>query len=103
MIKALSGIKEGDRTAWDNSVIVYTSDNGETHHSNKRRWPIVVLGNAGGKLKADGRFRAYPMSGSARALTHLYATVAVALDVPGGETFGKGGVETTHGPLSELL
>jgi hypothetical protein len=103
-IEVLSRIKEGDGTAWDNTVFVYLSENGDAHHAERRRWPIVVGGIAGGKLKADGRFLKYPRKPARgyRSLADLYVTLATALGVP-ATGFGKGGLEPTQGPLSELL
>ena len=53
MVEALSAVKVGDRTLFDDTVIVYMSDNAEAHHSNKDRWPMAIVGNAGGKLKKN--------------------------------------------------
>jgi hypothetical protein len=100
MIEAWSKIKEGDRTVWDNTVIVLTSDNGEHHHSNKQRWPVVVIGNAGGKLKADGRYIRYARG--AHALADLFSSIGVAA---GAQTpkFGEGGREQVKGPIPGLM
>jgi hypothetical protein len=104
MADALAGIKEGDRTALDSSVLLYMSDNGGEHHSKHNRYPLVLLGNAGGKLKVDGRFIRYPAKGQkgSRSLADLYCTLATACGVP-TESFGKGGNEPVQGPLSEIL
>ena len=50
--KKLESIPEGNGTMPDNTVIVYLSDGAEGHHSRTWEWPFVMLGNAGGKLKA---------------------------------------------------
>jgi hypothetical protein len=104
MISTLSAIKEGDKTIFDNTVMLYTSDNAEAHHSSKRRWPLVILGNAGGKLKADGRFIRYPQKGTAgaRSMADLFCSLSTACGVP-NDSFGKGGVEVVKGPLPELM
>ncbi|MDB4653220.1 hypothetical protein OAE39_03000, partial [Akkermansiaceae bacterium] len=52
---ALKAMPEGNGTMLDNTVIVYTSDNGETHHSSGVNYPIVILGNLGGRLQS-GRY-----------------------------------------------
>jgi hypothetical protein len=95
----LSQIQEGDGTAFDNSVMVYMSDNGEAHHSEKRRWPFFVLGNAGGKLNADGRFIRY--APGKNSLADFYLTLSAALGVEAGD-FAKGATAKVTGPLSEL-
>lgn len=110
MVGALQRVKEGDKTAFDNSVILYTSDNGGgkalTHHTDKKRWPMVIVGNAGGKLKADGRFIRLPAKGSAgwRSLADMYNTIATAVGVP-SEKFGsgEGAIEPVTGPIASLL
>jgi len=99
------------KTLYDNSLSVFGSDNGEQHHAGHHRFPLVLIGNAGGGIKADGRFLRYPAKGSngSRALGDLYSSIAVGLGVPArpmGEVqpneFGTGGHETTMGPLAEL-
>jgi hypothetical protein len=107
---SLAAIKEGDKTAFDNSVLVYTNDNGEGHHSEKARWPVVVIGDAGGKLKSDGRFLRYavpPVDRSkqptpAASLADFWCSIATAMDAP-TSTFGKGGREPVKGPLPEIM
>ena len=59
LAKKLESVPEGDGTMLDNTVIVYVSDGAEGHHSRCWEWPMVVLGNAGGKLKT-GRYVDYP-------------------------------------------
>jgi hypothetical protein len=39
MADALSMVKEGDKTMFDNSVMLYTSDNGEQHHAGHEPGP----------------------------------------------------------------
>lgn len=98
MAEAWSAAREGDRTVFDNTTIVFTSDNAAEHHSVHSRWPLVVLGNAGGVLKADGRFVRY----QGRALGDFFSTLAHAAGAP-TDTFGMGGPEQIKGPLSEIM
>lgn len=104
MADALAGLREGDRTALDGSVFLYMSDNGGEHHSKHNRYPLFLLGNAGGKLRTEGRFLRYPAKGQkgARSLADLFCTLATACGVP-TDSFGKGGNEPVQGPLSEIL
>lgn len=101
MIEVWSGVKAGGRSLFDDTVILITSDNGEQHHSKKDRWPVALVGNAGGALRADGRFLRYAPGGS-RALVDLFSSVATAVGAP-TDDFGKGGVEEVRGPLPELM
>ncbi len=103
-LDVLSTIKEGDGTAADNTVCIYLSENGDAHHAERKRCNVVVVGNAGGKLRADGRFISYPAKPTKgyRSLADLYCTIATAMGVP-TDSFGKGGLETVQGPMAELL
>jgi hypothetical protein len=97
-IRTLSGVKVGDKSLFDQTVMLFMSENGDDHHSRKQRYPLLLIGNAGGKLKVDGRFLHY----SGRALADLFSTMATALGRP-TDDFGKGGNAPTMGPLAEIL
>ncbi len=75
LMKKLEGIKEGNGTMLDNTVIVYLSDAAESHHSRCWEWPMVVIGNMGGKLKS-GRYLDYPGYGfkGHRTISNMYVT-----------------------------
>ncbi|MDX2053528.1 MAG: DUF1552 domain-containing protein [Polyangiaceae bacterium] len=100
------------KNLYDNSLTVFGSDNGEQHHAGHHRWPLVLVGNAGGGIKADGRFLRWPAKGSngSKALADLYSSLAVGFGLgprPMGEVqpneFGKGGHEPINGPLPEIM
>jgi hypothetical protein len=91
----------------DNTLIVYLSDAAEAHHSRALEWPVVLVGNLGGKLRA-GRYVEYPYWGLAGHKTtgNLYTTLLAAI----GERRGYFGVVDPllkhldlQGPLPELL
>lgn len=104
MADALSAVPEGNGNMFDNSVMLYMSDNGESHHAQYHRWPLVLLGNGGGQLRTDGRFLRYPMKGAAggRSTADLFCSIATACGVP-TDSFGKGGNEIVSGPLNEVM
>jgi hypothetical protein len=114
MLGKLDGIKEGDQTILESAVAMFTSDNAEQHHARGWRWPLVLVGEGGGKLKTGGRYVRYPTRGKTaqsvptgarsdqRALGDLFSTLAVVFDTP-GTSWGKDGLEATRGPLTELL
>ncbi len=107
LAKKLEAIPEGDGTMLDNTVIVYLSDGAEGHHSRCWDWPMVVLGDIGGKLKT-GRYIDYPAYGHMghRTIANMYVTL---LQLAGSNrtSFGQPdpGLKDfdQHGPLAELF
>jgi len=107
LAKKLQAVPEGDGTMLDNTVIVYLSDGAEGHHSRCWEWPMVVLGDLGGKLKT-GRYLDYPGYGHAghRTTANMYVTL---LQLAGSDATSFGMADPglkdfdQHGPLSELL
>lgn len=107
LMQKLEKVKEGNGTMLDNTVIVYLSDGAESHHSRCWEWPMVVIGDLGGKLKS-GRYIDYPGYGQKghRTTANMYVTLLQLAGVqrdsfgmadPGLKDFDQ------HGPLSELL
>ncbi|MFM9961916.1 MAG: DUF1552 domain-containing protein [Planctomycetaceae bacterium] len=107
LVKKLEAVPEGDGTMLDNTVIVYLSDGAESHHSRCWEWPMVVMGNMGGKLKT-GRYVDYPGYGHKghRTTANMYVTL---LQLAGSQRTSFGmpdpGLKDLdqHGPLEELL
>jgi hypothetical protein len=101
-------VKEGDGTVLDNTLIVYMSDFGDKHHPSYLQWPVVLIGNLGGKLKTNGRLLEYPAYGNAghRSLGTFYTSLLHAVGDQ-REVFGNVDLaidkDATHGPLSEIL
>ena len=107
-IKQLEAIPEGDGTMFDNTTIVYLSDAAEGHHSRCWEWPFVVIGNAGGRLKVDGRCMMFPDYGSDghKTINNLYCTFLHAAG-RSVDQFGQSDQMLRDldlsGPLSELM
>jgi len=109
MARRLDAVPEGDGTMLDNTLIVYLSDNSNLHHSTGVEWPILVLGDLGGRLRAGGRYLAWPRYGRKghRTIGNWLTTVCHAAGQP-VEHFGQadlalpGDIEQL-GPLPELL
>lgn len=80
----LQSVPEGSGTMLDNTLIVYLSDSGEAHHPSLYEWPVVLIGNLGGKLKTDGRYLQFPAYGTNRHRTtaNLYCTLLHAVGRP---------------------
>lgn len=110
MAKSLSQIPEGDGNMLDNTLIVYLSDNSDKHHSSATEWPMIALGNIGGKLNSKGRYLAYPRYGAANHkqtignwLTTICHLAGIDKDHFGQPDFAIGKLDMQKGPLSELL
>jgi hypothetical protein len=103
-IDTLQKVQVGNTTLWDQSLMLLTSENAEAHHADHMRWPLLLVGNAGGKIKADGRYIRFPVKGTAgaRSLADLYCSMATGLGVP-TNTFGMGGNEPVKGPLETIM
>lgn len=107
LMKKLEAVPEGNGTMLDNTLIVYLSDAAEGHHSRCWEWPMVLIGNLGGKLKA-GRYVEYPYWGKKghKTIGNLYTTLLHAV----GERQQHFGIQDPmlkgldlNGPLPELL
>lgn len=53
LCRSLDGAPDGAGTALDNSLVVWANENGTGYHT-MRELPVVLLGRAGGQLKARG-------------------------------------------------
>ena len=108
LAKKLEAVKEGDGTMLDNTLIVYLSDSGEDHHPTLHEWPVILLGNLGGKLKTEGRYLQFPhyASKNHRTMASLYCTLLHAAGKP-RDKFGVNdpGIKEANqsGVLGELL
>jgi hypothetical protein len=108
LAKKLENVNEGDGTMLDNTVIVYLSDSGDGHHPQLREWPVVLLGDLGGKLNTRGRYLQFPAYGtkSHRTMANLYCTLLHAVGKP-RDKFGVAdpGLKDADqtGVVSELL
>jgi hypothetical protein len=105
----LASVPEGDGTMLDNTVIVYLSENAEGHHSSCYEWPVVMLGDLGGRLKSGDRYLCFPKYGlkGHRTMSNLFTTFLHAV----GDRRSRFGMKDTvldgaieqDGPLAELL
>lgn len=106
MVKDLSAAMEGDKSVFANTVVFWASDGGANHHSERDRWPIVVVGNAGGALRSDGRYLTYPYpwqpNTRQRSATEFFWTIAKAVGFP-TTTFAANGFDSPKAVLSEIL
>ncbi len=104
----LAAIKEGNGTLLDNTVIVWLSDSAEEHHGMGEQWPMIVVGDLGGRLKTAGRYLQYPRykQPGNRTTANLYMSFLHAVGDK-RETFGDPDKALadfdTRGPLAEIL
>jgi hypothetical protein len=104
----LQSVREGAGTVLDNTLIVYLSDSGESHHPNLKEWPVVLLGTWAGKLKAGGRCLEFPKYQTVghRTTASLYLSLLAAAGKPresfGVKDLGLRDVDVS-GPLLQLL
>ncbi|MBA4067994.1 MAG: hypothetical protein C0501_30680 [Isosphaera sp.] len=106
VVKALEAVPEGKGTMMDNTVIVYTSDMAESQHSTGNRWPFLLIGDLGGRLRT-GRYVHYPLEPhkTSRTVNALYATLLHAAGAPRDRFNLAGSLKDLDrpGPLPELL
>ncbi|QDU92267.1 DUF1552 domain-containing protein [Lignipirellula cremea] len=113
LAKRLDVVPEGDGTMLDNTLIVWMSDSGEAHHGFCGEWPLVLVGNLGGRLKTAGRFLQYPayqqhadQIPGHRTIANLYLALLHAVGDK-REQFGEPDLNLKgadqSGPLAEIL
>jgi hypothetical protein len=77
LMEELESVPEGSGTMMDNTLIVYTSNNADSQHTNGATWPVMLLGNCNGAFKT-GRFT--QLDGT-RPINALYASILQASGV----------------------
>ena len=56
IVRRLKDVPEGSGTMFDNTMLLYFPDNGETHHGTGVEWPYLVLSGRNAKLNIAGRY-----------------------------------------------
>jgi hypothetical protein len=82
-LEKLRGIKEGDKTLLDNSMILFTSDLRDGNRHSPRNLPIVLAGKGGGKIKTGQNITFEKET----PLANLYLTMLNVLNIE-QEKFG---------------
>ena len=77
IITRLKAVPEADGNMFDNTMLFYFADNGETHHSNGSEWPFLVFSGRNAKLNIAGRYIRLPKHGEEghKTLGNLYTTI----------------------------
>ena len=110
LVRRLKSVPEGDGTMFDNTMLFYFPDGGETHHSHGTEYPFVVLAGANTKVDLRRRYIRLPDYGQPghKTLGNWFTTLlnAYGNDV---EHFGaldvglnKFGIDQ-RGPIREFL
>lgn len=60
IVEGLEAVPEGDGTMFDNTMILYFPENGETHHSHGTEAPFVVMSGRNCNLDMAGRYIRLP-------------------------------------------
>ena len=77
IITRLKEVPEADGNMFDNTMLFYFPDNGETHHSTGIEWPFVVFSGRNAKLDIAGRYIRLPHYGEEghQTLGNWYTTL----------------------------
>ena len=108
LCRKLRAVREGNGTMLDNTLIVYLSDSGDGHHPSLYEWPVVLIGNLGGRLRTSGRYLQFPryQARGHRTMANLYLTLLHAAGRP-RDRFGVADTGLREidqsGVVSELL
>ncbi|CAN5600134.1 DUF1552 domain-containing protein [soil metagenome] len=84
IVSRLKSVPEGDGTMFDNTMIFYFPDNGETHHSQGTEFPFIVLSGSHCKLDIKRRYIRLPNYGQPghKTLGNWYTTLLNAYGNP---------------------
>lgn len=84
MVKRLKSVPEGEGSMFDNTVLLYFPDNGETHHSHGTEWPFIVMAGNNVRLDVSGKYIRLPFYGEHghKTLGNWYTTILNAYGNP---------------------
>jgi hypothetical protein len=84
IVSRLKSVPEADGNMFDNTMLFYFPDNGETHHSSGVEWPFLVLSGRNCKLNIAGKYIRLPKWGDEghKTLGNWYTTLLNAYGNP---------------------
>lgn len=84
IVSRLKGVPEGNGTMFDNTMLFYFPDNGETHHSHGTEFPFIVMAGRNAKVKIAGQYIRLPNYGQKdhATLGNWYTTILNAYGNP---------------------
>ena len=95
LVQTLDGIREGDSTLLDRTVVFGCTDHGEARMHSMKRLPVLTAGSGGGRLRTG-----YHVAAEGDAATRVGFTVPHAIGVGSGN-WGTESNEVSR-PFSEL-
>lgn len=110
IVSRLKNVPEDGGSMFDNTLLLYFPDNGETHHSNGAEWPFIALAGSNCRLDIAGKYIRLPGYGQEghKTLGNWYTTILNAYGNPiehYGDLdtgLGKYGIDQT-GPIRQFL
>lgn len=107
IVKRLKSVPENGGTMFDNTMICYFPDGGETHHAKGTEFPFVVLAGDNAKLNIGRRYIRLPYHGAEghKTLGNFYTTL---LNTYGNPIAHFGDIDTSlhgeqRGPIAEFM
>lgn len=84
IVTRLKSVPEGEGTMFDNTMVFYFPDSGETHHSHGTEFPFVVMAGDNARLNLGRRYVRLPYWGNEghKTLGNLYTTLLNAYGNP---------------------
>ncbi len=84
IVSGLKKVPEGNGTMFDNTMILYSSSNGETHHSHGTEFPFIIMAGKNSKLNLGQRYIRLPYWGvdGCQTLGNLYTSILNAYGNP---------------------
>jgi hypothetical protein len=84
IVTRLKGVPEGKGTMFDNTMIFYFPDSGETHHSHGTEFPFVIMAGSNARLNLGRRYIRLPYWGheNHKTLGNFYTTLLNAYGNP---------------------
>ncbi len=84
IVSRLKSVPEGKGTMFDNTMIFYFPNSGETHHSQGTEFPFIVLSGSNCKLKLGSRYLRLPYWGTPghKTLGKFYTTILTPMAIP---------------------
>jgi hypothetical protein len=84
IVTRLKSVPEGTGTMFDNTMLCYFPDSGETHHSHGTEFPFVILSGKNAKLNLGRRYIRLPYWGTEghKTLGNWYTTILNAYGNP---------------------